>query len=95
MTAGQAEARGYKSHPACEAPANASAADSPRSGSEKEPSAKVFVYTAKGDTRYHKESCAKLPKERRKVALEEAGKELWPCPVCRPPIRKRTPAIPK
>jgi hypothetical protein len=94
MTMGQAEARGFKSHTACEATA---AANDPAAGNgtsgRRQPA--IFVYTAEGDTRYHKESCAKLPKERRKVALEDAGKKLWPCSVCRPPIRKRTPAIPK
>lgn len=96
MTMGQAELRGFKPHPACKsAPAPDSAAPSGQGGTTAEPQRPIFVYTAAGDTRYHKENCAQLPKERKKVLLEEAGKKLWPCSVCRPPIRKRTPAIPK
>lgn len=94
MNAGQAESRGYKAHPACDPsnPANRAAPAPGNTSPERQPA--VYVYTAAGDNRYHRETCAKLPKERKKVLLEEAGKKLWPCPTCRPPIRKRTPAVP-
>ena len=92
MNRGQAEARGYKPHAACD-PSNPAAPASP-GDTRDQPQPPVYVYTAEGDTRYHRESCAKLPKERKKVLLEEAGKKLWPCSVCRPPVRKRSPAIP-
>ena len=93
MNRGQAEARGYKPHPACD-PSNPAA--QPVAGDAREPpQPPVYVYTAEGDTRYHRETCARLPKDRKKVLLEEAGKKLWPCSVCRPPVRKRSPAIPK
>ena len=90
MNVGQAEGRGYKAHPAC-----ASESDAAGASTGEDKAAPVFVYTADGDTRYHKETCSRLGKARKKVALEEAGKKLWPCSVCRPPVRKRTPAIPR
>jgi methylphosphotriester-DNA--protein-cysteine methyltransferase len=94
MNVGQAELRGYKAHPGCEsAESEAQGGAAQSAGEEKQPP--VFVYTAPGDTRYHKETCRRLGKERKKVALAEAGKKLWPCSVCRPPVRKRTPAIPR
>jgi hypothetical protein len=95
MNVGQAEARGYKSHPQCD-PANVAndpAQPAPGRASSDEPQPTVYVYTAAGDARYHRETCAKLAKEHRKVALEQAGKKLWPCSECRPPIRKRTPIV--
>ena len=93
MTRGQAESRGYKDHPECDPqnPAN-NASGGNASPGEREPT--VYVYTSAGDKRYHRETCAKLPKDRKKVLLEEAGRKLWPGPTCRPPIRKRTPAVP-
>ena len=97
MTRGQAQSRGFKAHAACD-PANpaSDAAQSGSEGSQDERQPPVYVYTAPGDSRYHRETCEKLPKEtRKKVLLEEAGKKQWPCSVCRPPIRKRTPAIPR
>jgi len=95
MNVGQAESRGYKAHPACD-PSNPANKTSSAPGSTAQPQRKapVHVFTAAGDTRYHRETCAKLPKDRKKVLLEQAGKTLWPCPTCRPPIRKRTPAVP-
>lgn len=95
MNVGQAELRGFKPHPDCHSAAAASAQPAPGGRNGDRPRAPVFVYTAEGDKRYHREKCARLAKERRKVSLEEAGKKLWPCSVCRPPIRKRTPAIPR
>ena len=95
MNVGQAELRGFKPHPDCHS-AEASSAQLASDGTRSDRlRALVFVYTAAGDKRYHRENCARLAKERRKVSLEEAGKKLWPCSVCRPPIRQRTPAIPR
>jgi methylphosphotriester-DNA--protein-cysteine methyltransferase len=96
MNLGQAELRGFKPHPACEsATPPAGAPTGPGATAVQEPQRAIYVFTAAGDTRYHKENCARLPKARKKVRLEDAGKKLWPCSVCRPPVRKRTPAIPK
>lgn len=96
MNLGQAELRGFKPHPACES-ANPplGTPTGPGASPVEEQQRAIYVYTAAGDTRYHKENCARLPKERKRVLLEEAGKKLWPCSVCRPPVRKRTPAIPR
>ena len=95
MTVGQAELRSYKAHPACESEESASDGGAGQSGDAGKNQPPVFVYTAPDDTRYHKETCTRLGKNRKKVALEEAGKKLWPCSICRPPVRKRTPAIPR
>ena len=51
----------------------------------------VKVYTQPNDNKYHLASCQKLGPTRTAVTLEEAGKKYWPCPVCHPPIRQRTP----
>lgn len=48
----------------------------------------VKVYTQPGDNKYHTATCPKLGSKRTTLTLEEAGKKLWPCPVCHPPIRQ-------
>jgi hypothetical protein len=95
MNVGQAKLRGYKPHPACHSDDSANSTSPVTGQSGGEQPRPVFVYTAPNDTRYHKENCARLGKERKKVALEEAGRKLWPCSLCRPPVRKRAPAIPR
>ncbi|HEY8536881.1 MAG TPA: hypothetical protein VIL25_10545 [Vicinamibacterales bacterium] len=57
-------------------------------GSKTNPNA-VKVFTQDGDNKYHRETCEKLGRERSSLTLDEAGRKLWPCPVCRPPIRQR------
>jgi hypothetical protein len=49
----------------------------------------VKVFTQKDDNKYHRATCEKLGRERSSLTLDEAGRKLWPCPVCRPPIRQR------
>jgi hypothetical protein len=95
MTRAQAESRGYKAHPACD-PFNPAATTPPAAtpGSSPaprdKPAAPVFVYVSPNDNTYHRESCRKLGTERRKVTLEQAATTRhWPCPVCKPPIRKK------
>jgi hypothetical protein len=78
LTRGQAEAQGLKAHAACD-PANPAA-----------PAAQAkpqFVFVDSGRY-YHRETCKKLERDAKKVALDEAGKKYWPCPECKPPIRK-------
>jgi hypothetical protein len=84
LTRGKAAARGLTPHAACD-PAQAGAPPEPAAST---PAGPVFVYTD-GTRYYHKKDCAKLSKESKKTDLEEAGKKLWPCPTCKPPIRKR------
>jgi hypothetical protein len=55
---------------------------------ESDPNA-VKVYTQKGDNKYHRETCKQLGRARSSLTLDEAGRTLWPCPVCEPPIRQR------
>ena len=80
LSKAQATARGLKQHERCD-PSKAPA------GESKEPES-VIVYTDSSKY-YHRKDCKKLGKDAKKAKLEEAGKKLWPCPTCRPPIRKR------
>ena len=80
MTRGEAESRGQKPHAACDPSKAQNDQNTPKT---------QYVFVANGDKRYHRESCAKLGKPRQRITLEEAGRKYWPCPVCKPPIRKR------
>ena len=84
VTRGKAAARGLTPHAACD-PAQTPSAPEP---SAPPPTGPISVYTD-GGRYYHKKDCGKLGKEPKKADLEEAGKKLWPCPTCKPPIRKR------
>jgi len=96
LTRGQAEARGLKPHAACD-PATIG-----KNGTEGRPSGgprdetPTFVQVDESKY-YHRSTCSKLQKDSKRVELESAGKTHWPCPRCRPPVRKRSaePAIPK
>jgi hypothetical protein len=84
MTRAQAEARGYKPHPDCD-PENPKA-PAPRGA----PPPPVTVYVD-GGKYYHRKECSKLTNpEAKAVSLDEAGKTQWPCPVCKPPIRRKS-----
>jgi hypothetical protein len=87
MTRAQAEARKLKAHPACD-PANAPA--DPAEARAKPP-AIVYVYVDDAGKHYHKDKCKRLGKNRKKITVDAAAKKHWPCPVCKPPIRKRPP----
>lgn len=94
MTRAQAESRGYKPHADCDP-------DQKKEDSgtgQGVPSAPVTVYLDAGKY-YHRKDCAKLDaksKQFRSESLESAGKSHWPCPVCRPPVRRKSvePAVP-
>ena len=48
-----------------------------------------------GTSYYHRKECKRLeanPKAVHAESLDAAGKTHWPCPDCKPPVRKRTPA---
>ena len=49
----------------------------------------VQVFVQSSDKRYHKKGCTKLGPGATTLALGEAGRRYWPCPVCKPPIRQR------
>jgi hypothetical protein len=84
LTRAQATARGLTPHAACDP-----AQTPPKPGeSGPTPAGPVYVYTD-GGRYYHKKDCGKLGTDPKKTDLEEAGKKLWPCPTCKPPIRKR------
>jgi hypothetical protein len=94
MTRAQAEGRGHKAHAACD-PDQKKTEGAPAQGS---PPTAVTVYVI--DARYyHRKDCPKLKdasKQVKSAPLETAGKSHWPCPTCRPPVRKKSaePAVP-
>ena len=94
MTRAQAEARGNKAHADCD-PDQKTPEGAP---AQTPPPAPVTVYLNDGKY-YHRKDCAKLKeggKQVRSESLEIAGKSHWPCPACRPPVRKKSaePAVP-
>ena len=92
MARGQAEARGYKAHPECDP--STSGAPPASSGTQPSP---VTVY-ADGDKYYHRKDCSRVRDSNtvKPTTLEKAAKSKWPCPTCKPPIRKKSnePAVP-
>ena len=93
MTRAQAESRRNKPHADCD-PAS-SKNETPPSKSAPPPPQTVFL---NGTKYYHRKDCRRLDgvKDVRPEPLEQAGKSLWPCPDCRPPVRRRSaePAVP-
>jgi hypothetical protein len=78
---GEATRRGLTAHD-CGVPAPEAAAGDPNL---------ERVATQPGDNKYHRTSCEKLGAKRSTLTLDAAGRTLWPCPVCKPPIRQRKP----
>jgi len=94
MTRAQAESRGHKAHPDCD-PALQKPGAAPGAT---QPPAPATVYLNEGKY-YHRKDCPKLKaggKPPRSELLETAGKSHWPCPDCRPPVRRKSaePAVP-
>ena len=80
MTRAQASGKGYKQHKDCD-PATIAGKDAPPT-----------VYVAESDKVYHRADCKVLPKDAKKMPLDEkAVKGRWPCTVCRPPVRATGP----
>ena len=86
LSRAQANGRGLKPHADCDR-------DPPRSLPQPDvsaPAAPVFVYVpAAKATHYHRNGCKRLGRDPKKLSLEVAGRQYWPCPVCKPPVRKR------
>ena len=78
----QAESRGLKPHAACDKDLPAGTGQPADGGS-----VPVFVYID-GSKYYHREKCAKASGALTRTPLATAGKSRWPCPSCRPPVRK-------
>ena len=91
LTRAQAEARGYKPHPDCDASNPAGSGSKAATGHPAAPAPTETVYL--GDAKYyHRKDCTRLrgvtrPKS---VTLETAAKSHWPCPACKPPIRQQS-----
>ena len=95
MTRAQAEGRGLKAHGACD-PARVPPARGGEDSQSPWTAAPVFVFVdaaakpSKGENQlYHRETCTRLARARRKLPVDEAGTQFWPCPKCKPPIRRR------
>ena len=89
LTRARAERRGYKPHPECHPEQSRSAP--PPAGSAAATAKPQTVYL-NGTKYYHRKDCRRLeanPKAVRAESLDTAGKTSWPCPDCRPPVRKR------
>jgi hypothetical protein len=95
LTLGQANARGLKAHADCDKEPPGVTGTTGDSASSK-PSAPIFVF-ADGTKYYHREKCSKVAGSAKRESLETAAKTHWPCPTCRPPVRKKTegPAVPQ
>ena len=92
MTRAQAEGRGHKAHAECDSDQK-KLEGAPAPGA---PPAPVTVYLNDGKY-YHRKDCPKLKGAKVKSeSLEAAGRSHWPCPDCRPPVRKKSaePAVP-
>jgi hypothetical protein len=88
----QADARGWKQHPECDPEKTREDARV----AQKRRAAAEFVHV--DDSKYyHRNTCRNLHAGSKRVALEEAGKKFWPCPVCKPPVRRKSdgPAVPR
>jgi hypothetical protein len=90
MTRAQAEGRKLTPHEGCDpdkVKPDEPAAAPGKPGAKPSPKTMVVV---DGGRHYHKDaSCKRVGKETRKMTLDEAGRKLWPCPECKPPIRPR------
>ena len=96
ITREQAESRGYKPHADCDPAKQKAVADAPGvARPAAPPPATVYL---DGTKYYHRKHCKRLAavKSPRAESLEVAGKSHWPCPDCRPPVRKKSaePAVP-
>ena len=78
----EAEARQLKPHPECDPSDPRNAIDAAR------PAPPIYVYTDRSKY-YHREKCAKLGADPKRVTVDVASKKHWPCGVCKPPIRPR------
>jgi hypothetical protein len=93
LSRAQAESRGLQPHDACD-PAKAAPAGSGGKGEPARTDEAVAVLLDESKY-YHREGCRKLEGKTRRMDLEAAGKARWPCPACKPPIRKRSgPSVP-
>ena len=91
MTEAQARARSYTQHEACKDAAGAA------DGQTTDGAAAAVTVYLDGSKYYHRDKCARVGKsEMKPAALDAVARKVWPCPTCRPPIRKRAaePAVP-
>jgi hypothetical protein len=89
MTVAQAQSRGLKPHPACDPSKVPPPAAGDSRGRTSAKPAPVFVFVDSAGKHYHRERCARLGSGVKKIGIDAAAKNYWPCPVCRPPIRAR------
>jgi hypothetical protein len=100
MTRAQAESRGYKAHADCDPEVSKPGAPAPpaSAAAATQPKPTPQIVYVEGGKYYHRKDCRRLaanPKAARAEPLEVAGKSLWPCPDCRPPVRPRQGTSPR
>ena len=86
MTRSQAESRGLTQDPDCD-PAR-------HPPGEKRKAPAIYVYVQPDGKYYHREHCEKAGPSPKRMTLDDAARKYWPCPVCKPPIRKRGDSAP-
>jgi hypothetical protein len=99
MTRAQAESRGYKPHPDCDPAVSKPGAPAPSAAAAAaQPKPTPQIVYVDGGKYYHRKDCRRLaanPTAARAEPLDVAGKSLWPCPDCRPPVRPRQGTSPR
>lgn len=86
MTRGQAESRGYAAHPDCDP-------ENPKAPAPKAPAPEAVTVFVDGSKYYHRDrTCERIQDADgvKAVSLEVAGKKEWPCPECRPAVRRKS-----
>jgi hypothetical protein len=96
MTRAQAESRGYTAHRDCDPSMAPGKQPDPAGGRSAAPAPEPNVVIDAAGKYYHRDTCSRIGASPRKVALKDAGKR-WPCPSCRPPVRKpvEAPLVPR
>jgi hypothetical protein len=94
LTRAQADSRGYDAHAECDPDKQREPAG--KEGPKKPADTTVYL---DGTRYYHRRDCRRLSgkgDDVKPAVLEVAGKSHWPCPACKPPVRRRgtEPAVP-
>jgi hypothetical protein len=98
MTRAQAESRGYKAHADCDPAVSKPVVPGVPAAAAAQPKPTPQTVYVDGGKYYHRKDCRRVaakPKGPRAEPLEVAGKSLWPCPDCRPPVRPRQGTSPR
>lgn len=90
LTRGRAEVDGYKAHLCVDAVTIAPVAPLPPPPRPKAPANDKMVWVAGESNKYHLAGCKALGSNAKRLTLDRAGRQYWPCARCKPPIRERS-----